>query len=262
MTKLAELQANFIKDCLSDTLTVNKGLMAKDIDTHAISAQGLMGIYQNSAIANITNSLSLSYPVIEKLVGKYFFRACCKEYIYTHWPTSGNMDDYGEAFPQFLAALAQVEQLIYLEDVAKLEWLFHQSSLAKDSINFDWATLAKIAPSDAMNLSFLLAPSVALIKSALPIGKIWLMNQVNAPQSAELSLDVENEVFMVLFRQELKTEMIAITPCEFSLLQSFSKQHIFEVAIESATVIDANISIDYCLKKYIELGVICGFSLS
>ncbi len=262
MTKLAELQANFIKDCLSATLSKNKNLMAKDIDTSLISAQGLMGIYQNSSIANITNSLSLSYPVIEKLVGKDFFRASCKVYIYGHWPTSGNMDDYGEEFPQFLAELESVKQLTYLDDVAKLEWLFHQSSLAKDSIDFDWTTLANIVPSEAMKLNFLLAPSVALMKSTMPIDKIWLMNQINALQNTELSLDVESEVFILLFRQALKTEMIAITPSEFTLLQSFSKQQIFEVAIENATAIDANISIDNCLKKYIELGVICSFSMS
>ena len=80
-TKLAEMQRNFISDCLSGKLTKDNTLVVDDIDTRVISAQGLMGIYQNSAIANITHSLSLTYPVIKKLVGKVFFRATCRQFI-------------------------------------------------------------------------------------------------------------------------------------------------------------------------------------
>ena len=259
MSKLAELQANFIHDCLSGPLTPDNTLMANDIDTQNISAQGLMGIYQNSAIANITNSLSLSYPVIEKLVGSDFFRAMCKQYIVNHWPTSGNMDDYGESFSSFLAKFEQAKHLNYLEDVAQLEWLFHQSSLAHDSRHFDWTNLEKVASSDT--LTFLLSPSVSIMSSTMPIDKIWLMNQINAPENIELSLDGDSGTFIVLFRQGLKIEMMTVVASEFMFLQSIENGHDFEVAIESAKAVDANISIDHCLKKYIELGVIYGFSV-
>ncbi len=265
MTKLAELQTNFIHDCLSGSLTADNTLMANDLDTELISAQGLMGIYQNSAIANITNSLSLSYPVIEKLVGNDFFRAMCKQYIVNHWPTSGNMDDYGDCFSSFLAGFEQAKHLTYLEDVAQLEWIFHQSSLANDSSHFDWTRLAKVASSD--NLTFLLSPSVSLMCSTMPIDKIWLMNQMNAPENIELSLDSDSDsdsdsdTFIVLFRQGLKTEMMTVVASEFAFLQSIENGHDFEAAIENAKAVDANIAIDHSLKKYIELGVICGFSI-
>jgi len=262
MTKLAQLQTNFISDCLSGALTEDNTLMAKDIDTRLISSQGLMGIYQNSAIANITNSLSISYPVIEKLVGAVFFRATCRQYILGHWPTSANMDDFGADFPKFLAEFEHAKQLTYLEDVAQLEWLFHLSSLAQDSAEFDWTKLAKVAPADMLKLNFLLAPTVALIKSTQPIDKIWLMNQVNAAQTTELTLDGESGTYIVLFRQGLKTEIMTISISEFTLLQSFAEGQHFKVAIESVKALAADISIDNYLKKYIELGIICGFSLS
>ena len=261
MTKLAQLQANFIHDCLSGPLNPDNSLMASDIDSQLISAQGLMGVYQNSAIANITNALSLSYPVIEKLVGQDFFKTMCREYIFKNWPETGNMDDYGECFSKFLAELEQVKQLNYLEDVARLEWLFHQSSLADDSCDFDWSTLTKIAEADILKLNFLLSPSVKIIHSNVPIDKIWQMNQLNAQEEIELCLEVENETFIVLFRQGLKTEMMVVTASEFTLLQSFSAGHNFGIAIESAKAVDVNISIDSSLQKYIELGLICGCSL-
>ncbi|KGJ94833.1 DNA-binding domain-containing protein [Colwellia psychrerythraea] len=265
MTKLAELQANFFKDCLSGTLTADNTTMSKDIDSHLISAQGLMGIYQHSALANITTSLSLTFPVVEKLVGDDFFAQVCRQYILAHWPISANMDDYGDSLPQFLAELEQVKQLVYLKDVAKLEWLFHQSSLAKDSKYFDWATLAGVAPTDTLKLNFILAPSVALIKSTQPINKIWQMNQDNAPQNIELSIDGETDTFIVLFKRGLKTEMMTITASEFFLLQSLFNGLNFEQTIEavmaSTATMGADTSIDNILKKHMELGVICGFSI-
>ncbi len=259
MTKLAELQTNFIHDCLSGALTADNTLMANDLNTQLISAQGLMGIYQSSAIANITNSLSLSYPVIEKLVGKGFFQVMCKPYIVKHWPTSGNMDDYGEYFSSFLAEFEQVRHLSYLEDVAQLEWRFHQSSLANDNSYFDWARLAEVASSET--ITFLLSPSVSIMSSTMPVDKIWLMNQVNAPENIELSLDGDgdSDIFIVLFRQGLKTEMMTVDESEFTFLQSIENGLNFETAIESAKAVDANIAIDHGLKKYIELGIISGF---
>ncbi len=259
MTTLAQLQTNFIHDCLSGTLTADNMLMAKDLDTQFISARGLMGIYQHSAIANITNSLSLSYPVIEKLVGKDFFQLMCKSYIVKHWPISGNMDDYGESFSSFLAEFEQVKHLSYLEDVAQLEWLFHQSSLANDNSFFDWTRLAKVSSSET--ITFLLSPSVSIMSSTMPVDKIWLMNQVNAPENSELSLDGTSDTFIVLFRQGLKTEMMTVAESEFGFLQSIENGLNFEAAIENAKAVDADIAIDHSLKQYIELGIISGFSI-
>ena len=174
VTTLAELQRNFISDCLSGKLRQDHTLLTKNIDSRVISAQGLMGIYQNSAIANITHSLILTYPVIEKLVGEQFFSAMCREYIFLTWPKSGNMDDYGVEFPEFLAEFEHAKHLIYLKDVARLEWAFHQSSLADDAPMTDWSTLAQA--SDILQLKFLVTPSLSLISSTFPIDKIWYFN--------------------------------------------------------------------------------------
>ena len=262
VTTLAELQRNFISDCLSGKLRQNNILLAKEIDSSFISAQGLMGIYQNSAIANITNSLILTYPVIEKLVGSVFFSAMCREFIYVTWPKSGNMDDYGVEFPNFLSEFEHAKHLIYLKDVARLEWAFHKSSLANDAIIIDWSTLAQV--SDVLQLTFLVTPSLSLINSVFPIDKIWHINQENASPDIEVDLtgEQDNDTFIVLFRQQLKTVILPITAGEFTLLNAFGKGEAFEQAIVVASAKQADFSINDSLKKFIELGVIIGFTES
>jgi len=258
-TTLAELQRNFISDCLSGKLTKDKILTEKDIDSRVISAHGLMGIYQNSAIANITHSLLLTYPVIEKLLGNVFFTAMCKEFAYVHWPKSGNMDDYGVSFPDFLAEFEHTKHLLYLKDVARLEWAFHQSSLADDAPNTDWTTLAQV--SDILQLKFLVAPSLFLVNSAFPIDEIWCVNQEghSATSQVELTTEQGDDTYIVLFRQQLKTVILPISAGEFALLTAFKHGETFEKAIITASTKQVEFSIDDSLKKFIELGVISGF---
>jgi len=262
VTTLAELQRNFISDCLSGKLTKDNTLMASAIDSSVISAQGLMGIYQNSVIANITQALSLTYPVIEKLVGEDFFRATCRRFISNHWPKSANMDDYGAQFPEFLANFEHAKHLLYLNDVACLEWAFHQSSLADDAQITDWSTLVQVT--EILQLQFVLAPSVKLIHSIFPIDKIWQLNQEQTSSDIELNLksdDVQNstDTRLVVFRKDLKTVILPITAGEFLLLDAFKGGQVFGQAIVLATEIQADISMDDSLKKFIELGILSGF---
>jgi hypothetical protein len=256
---LAELQRNFISDCLSSKVKQGNVLLTKNIDNSIISEQGLMSIYQNSAIANITNSLILTYPVIEKLVGEAFFNAMCREYIYLTWPKSGNMDDYGSEFPQFLAEFEHAKHLLYLKDVARLEWAFHQSSLADDATIIDWSTLAQV--NDILQLKFLVTPSLALINSTFPVDKIWFLNQDDVSPDTKVSLtsEQENDTFIVLFRQQLKITILPISEGEFTMLNAFDNEETFEKAIVDASDRQADFSVDDSLKKFIELGIIIGF---
>jgi len=256
--KLAELQRDFISDCLSGKLNENNVLSAKYIDADSISASGLMGIYQTSGIGNIINSMKLTYPVIEKLVGVDFFRATCKAFILLHWPRSANMDDYGNEFADFLSVFEHAKHLTYLEDVARLEWLFHQSSLADDAATTDWARLAKIEEDEVLQIKFKLAPSVSLIRSIFPIEKIWQMNQLDAEHGTPVDFD-GSETFLLLYRNGLKIDFVAIPFAEYVFLLAFYQGLTFEKAIDNSTREQASILIDDTLHKYIKLGVISGF---
>jgi len=256
VVKLADLQRNFVSDCLSGQLTVNNTLLSNEIDTNFISAQGLMGIYQNSAIGNITNALALTYPVIERLVGEEFFRAMCRRFITLHWPKTANMDDYGIEFPLFLAEFEHVKHLSYLSDVGYLEWFFHQSSLADDSDASDWGALINVQENEALKLKFTLSPSVRLIQSPYPIDKIWAMNQGNVNSENAIDCEEQSDTFLVLYRKELKTDISLITAGEFAMLSSFFNGLSFDSAIKNSTLADQEIAVDETIQKFIGLNII------
>ncbi len=243
MTKLAELQRNFIRDCLSGKPSSTTLLLAKDIDTSLISASGLMGIYQGSSIANIIQAMTLTYPVIEQLVGEDFFQASCKKFISAHWPKSANMDDYGEEFAEFLSGFEPAKPLTYLKDVAQLEWLFHLSSLADDCSTTDWTSLSTLAADDALQVQLLLAPSVKLITSPFPIDIIWQVNQSNSAVNKEVDLTqtIDKQTLLIVFRSGLKTQIMSVTAGEFALLSSFEQHKSLVTAIEISTQVDKSL---------------------
>lgn len=260
MDTLKDLQRNFIKDCLSPDFSKENIAMRKNLKTEKISAYGSMGIYRESAIGNLHKILQLTYPVIEKLVGKEFFELACRKFIEQNWPETGNMDDYGEDFPVFLENFEPAKDLIYLSDTAKLEWLFHQSSIAEDSPTLEQKDIAKIPPEQYSDLELHIHPSVNFIKSKFPINKIWEMNQEGADSSEELNIDEEKEVYLMIVRPLLKTNIIEITKTESCFLQNLKGKSLFE-AYESASNVNEDFDLSDILQKHLSLQNFSGFTI-
>lgn len=82
-------------------------------------------IYQNNVLTHLIQTLQNTYPLIEKLVGEDFFRICAKEYIKQYPSRSGNLNEYGEYFSDFLVKYEPVKELVYLTEVANFEWTCH-----------------------------------------------------------------------------------------------------------------------------------------
>jgi hypothetical protein len=260
MTSLRELQNNFIHDCLSAELTDNNILLAKDIHTTNISAKGLMGIYRESSIGNIITPMQLTYPVVERLVGEDFFRMSCRKFTETHWPKTGNMDDYGSEFAEFLEQFKPAQSIPYLPDVARLEWLYHESSIADDMESCDWTEFSTLSADDVADVSIHLHPSVRLFSSPYPVMKIWQMNQENADQNEELDLDNEGRDSVLILRANFKPSLHNIDSSEIILLQSLLEGNPLFEAVELALEINDDINMQAFMERHISIGTFCGFS--
>ena len=71
---------------------------------------------------------------------------------------SGDLNDYGGAFADFLAAYPHAVELPYLADVARLEWLVQAVYYAADAGPADLSALAATPPERCGELRFALAP--------------------------------------------------------------------------------------------------------
>ncbi|KTD03307.1 DNA-binding domain-containing protein [Fluoribacter gormanii] len=151
----------------------NDNELMKHICQNKINPEVRFSIYRNNILQNLCRALEITYPSIWKLIGKecanqiaYMF--CQKE---KNLPASNCLDDWGANFPRFLQEVNSIEHLVYLRDIAELEWLKHKSYRAQDFKTLNPVKLQKkLEQSGALRLVF--NPSVHLFSSLYSLKEI------------------------------------------------------------------------------------------
>jgi hypothetical protein len=160
---------------------VYRSLVARDDDDAAaayIRAEGLppvarLRIYRNTLFGTLGNALRLSYPAVHRLVGPEFFETAAQGFIEDNPPRSAYLDQYGSAFPDFLARFPAAASVVYLADVARVEWAVNRALHAPDATALDISPLLKLAQGDHDRVRFAPHPSLGLVRANYPADTIW-----------------------------------------------------------------------------------------
>jgi hypothetical protein len=178
---LPELQRQFAAALLGeDSPALSGWILGKGL-TPAARLQ----IYRNIVLNNHAAALRTAYPVVLRLVGEDFFEAAAARYLRDRPTRSGNLQDYGLDFPEFLAQMPEASSLAYLPDVARLEWARQESYLAADAEPIAVHVLADVREPE--NLRLRLHPCLRLVSSVQPVLDIWNFCQTSAAEHLELS---------------------------------------------------------------------------
>jgi hypothetical protein len=181
---LSELQALFTNALLQDDDTVAGAILGDGLAPEARAA-----IYRHHVFTTLTDVLRAAYPVVCRLVDERFFAYAAAQYIRQQPPTGPCLFEYGASLPHFLADFPPCQDLVYLPDVARLEWAIHSAWHAEASMALDLHCLRSPAPNDLASLTLALEPSVSYVRSPWPIDRIWHVNQLDADPGAVVSLD-------------------------------------------------------------------------
>ena len=234
------------------------------IASKAISSKRRLNVYRNNVNISLRDSLKAIYPVIHRLVGNDFFRVMAQQYIREYPSVSGNLHDFGNQFPDFIANYPPVRDLVYLPDVARLEWAYHAVFHAADVAAFDIGKLQEIEPRDYGRLVFMLNPASALIHSSYPVLQIWQANQINEYASAQyqenISLD-EGETLLLVLRKELDIEFHPVSPAEFNFLTEIAAGKNFFNACDAASDAQTDCNVGELLQKLILTQAIVDFKI-
>ena len=139
-----------------------------------------LAIYRRTVRANYRNALGATFPVVQRLVGTPFFNAAVDAFARARPSRSGDLNEYGDAFGDFLAGYPPAAGLAYLADVARLEWAIDEANRAPDSTVAPDIVLGALAvfPADQLPESRLrIEPSCRLVASEFPLLRIWQVNQ-------------------------------------------------------------------------------------
>jgi len=247
---LRDLQADFAAALFNE-----RPEMAARVRAGRFPAAQHLQVYRNNVVEGLTGALRAVYPVVEKLVGDGFFRYAAHAYLGAHRPRSGNLHDFGDAFAGFLACFAPAAGLIYLPDVARLEWAWHQAFHAADAPAFDLARLGAVPAERHETLRFVLHPSACLLASEFPIVHIFEINQEG--YGGDTSVDLaEGGVRALVIRRGLTVYVEPLAVGEAGLLTALAAQQPLGAAVQAVLAAQPDFDLTGTLTDHLRRGTL------
>lgn len=209
-----------------------------------------LDIYRNNVFSNYRKALQDTYPTIGRLVGDEFFNAAARVYIQRTEARSGDLNDYGEDFAEFLQGFAPARDLAYLPDMARLEWHMHRVFHAADPDPVDLSHLVTLKEDEFGRIRCALLPTARLFSSAYPVVRIWQVSQPGADDADNVSLD-EGSQQVLICRRGYQVELRRLDPPEYTLLEKFSQGHTLAQALESTCIADSDLDLADFLQRHL-----------
>lgn len=127
--------------------------------------------YQANASALAERALAGAFPTVQQLVGDETFAVLARAFWRRRPPQRGDIGEWGEALPDFIADDEQLASEPYLADSARLDWAVHRAERAADAPALQG--LQRLATGDPAALRLRLVPGCAVVASAHPVVAIW-----------------------------------------------------------------------------------------
>jgi hypothetical protein len=153
------------------------------IEGDGVPPEARLRIYRNHLTVTLTEALEATFPVVCRLVDQRFFAYAAHEYLAATLPSRPCLAEYGESFPDFLVSFPACRNLVYLADVARLEWAINLALHAEEARPLDRPA------SSLSDLVVRLHPSSQLVASQWPIERIWYANQPEGNPNTVIELD-------------------------------------------------------------------------
>jgi hypothetical protein len=254
MPELKRLQESFAAALESPTQTrAEAGLFQGKPEDVA----GRLALYRGNLFAAAKKALGLAFPITVKIIGAEFFEGLAREYVRRYPSVSGDLNEYGEALPRFVAEFAHTQDLPYLPDVTRMEWLAHRAYYAQDAQSFDLVRLASISGSAQGELHPVLAPACALLESRWPVARIWQVHQDD--YAGEFSVDFDAGPERILISRPLfRVEVTSVSAGAFRFLQGAQHGASIAQSLDAALVEEPDFDFAIVFPTWVKTGVIVG----
>lgn len=224
----ADIQDEFARALLDPERPAPAVLVADGID----HPRGF-DVYRNNRMSALLDALSTTYPAVQRLVGKTFFRAAASVYIEHDPPRSPILNLYGAGFGDFLDGFPPAGEFPYLGDVARLEWSCLRAYHAPDADSIQIQALASVPERISPSVRLSLHPSLALHRSRWPVGSLWsaLCGPVDRPE-----VDMTQGEDVLVIRPVLEVEVRVLPEGAHAFISALGKGETIE---EAARVADS-----------------------
>ena len=173
-------------------------------------------VYAGGYAARIRQALAEVYPALAHVLGRQDFTALAGDYAGAHPSREYNLSFAGRHLPDFLATWPRTEDLPFLPDLARLEWLVCLAVHAFDHPALDPSALGRMSSGRWEDLRFVFQPFVGAVTSSWPILDIWTAR--TRPRDA-IAIDVVHRPQRVLVsRQGVAVRCALLEPSQYEVL--------------------------------------------
>jgi hypothetical protein len=249
MPTLRELQRGIRDALLADG---DRAAAELDIVGDGLTPAARLAVYRHHVLASLTAALEATFPVVVRLVDPRFFRYAADRYVREHLPAGPCLFEFGASFPEFLGAFPPCRHLVYLPDVARLEWAMNVALHAPDAASLTADGLRALAAGAAGDISLGLQPSVTLLRSPWPIDRIWHANQPGASEDV-VDLDAGG-VSVQVWRRDDEVVFRVLTAAAFALRAALARDGRLGAAAAAARAADAHADLPALLGEAVDEG--------
>lgn len=214
------------------------------------------GVYRNNVLQGLTEALRSRFPATSAIVGDDFFSAMAGDYIRREPPRSPLLLTYGDTFADFVERFDPAADLPYLPDVIRLEAARSHAYHAADCPPLDANALAAVSPDHLSSLSFRPHPSMAVIRSVLPVVTIWAMNTGEMPVGP---IDDWRGEDALVVRPAMTVHVHRLDPGGGAFVEALAAGRSLGNAVETALAADGGFDLTANLAVVLQSGAFASF---
>lgn len=229
--------------------------------THHVHAPWQRGLaaYRANGHASAERSLLAAYPVVAALMGEESFALMARDFWHQHPPTRGDLAQWGEALAPFVARNAQLADVPYLADVARVEWALHRAAGAPDSAA-DPASFALLSSTEPDALTLRLSPGSAVLVSDWPVASLLTAHLYGEPAMDQVAAKMQARAAenALVWRQGMRPCVRECTLAETALIQALAARQPLLTALDAALAQDPDFDLGAWLPSAVQQGLLLG----
>lgn len=215
-----------------------------------ISEQHALDIYRNNTRGARIKALQSVYPVLEQVIGKQCFYQIAHDYVHTHPSKLPDLNKYGDSFPDFIKAHtinnSVFSDLLYLHDLARLEWGLNIAYFADNDVN----SMASLLDRDANNITLKTSKTLSLVQSVYPVHAIWQKHKTGNNVTEITALTEADH--LVIYRNVFRPEIVQVDIEDWQLLTEIKETTNMHALAEFS--LKMNLSLETHLPALIQRG--------
>lgn len=221
-----------------------------------------MDIYYQGYSLRLLETMTRTFPVVQKLAGEELFEKLAREYI-SYYPSNHfSIRFFGRHFSNFLSTHAQA-QPVWVE-MAAFEWMLGKVIDEPDAPHLRFEDLTALSPEAWSELKLAIHPSLQNLPLYYPIPALWQAVQQNADYPVLERL--ETPLVWLIWRYELRAHFCSVSAEQLTMINALQSGQTFsEVCAGLCEFLEEDQVVNFAaqtLRQWISEGIFSGFIVS